>query len=450
MNRLGLAGRLILVLAIGLAVIQLLAAAAYLADRRKVAGDGPFLPFPDQIEAVVTLFDAAGPQERALLARAFTDSSLDVRVETDLPFSETPQPGEATGDVALPGLTDWLRRYSDTLGARDIRIAIPAPEVRGRILPRFRAFLNPDQVRIAIALSDGDWLVLQRQRVAGLAVGGLPVGMLSAILGALVAIIAIGTVWRETRPLRRLGTAATAFGRSLRPDPVPVAGAPDLRAVISAFNTMQDRVARMDRGRTDMIAALAHDVRTPLTRLRLRLRKLDPELQEAAARDIDDIAEVADGAFRFAAADLAELDRALDLRALLGELAVQGGAAFTDTPPGQRAMLRGNPELLTRAFANLVANAFQYATDCRIALRVAGDRAVVAVDDNGPGIPAADRARLLEPFERGEASRNRATGGSGLGLALASRIVARHGGDLLLGDAPGGGLRVTVTLPLSR
>ena len=444
MSRLGLAGRLILALAIGLALIQLLTAAAYMADRRRDAPEGPFLPFPDQLAAMVALFDTADAPRRALLLRAFTDSTLEVSVAATPPESEPPRPGEAAGDLALPGLAERLRGYSGVLGSRPLRVAIPAPEAEGLRLPRLRALLNPERVRIAVRLADGDWLVVQRQRAAGLAVGGLPVGLFSALLSVGFALFAMVAIWLETRPLRRLGAAARAFGQSLQPVPLAPRGAPDLRRLIAAFNAMQERVARLDRGRTDMIAAFAHDVRTPLARLRLRLRKLDPALQDAAARDIDEIARTADEAFRFAAADLARLEEEIDLTALLVALARRSGAEFRSD--GATARIRGNAALLNRAFGNLVANALLYGGTCRIAL-AARPAPTVTIEDDGPGIPEAERARLLEPFERGEGSRNRATGGSGLGLALANRIVTRHGGSLALGAATSRGLRITVTLP---
>ncbi|MBC7138904.1 MAG: two-component sensor histidine kinase [Defluviimonas sp.] len=446
MSRLGLAGRLILLLALGLFSVQALGVVAYLADRRDEAAERPLLPYPDQIEAMVALFDSADAAERELLKRAFTDSEVELRIEPEAPQSDATS---AAADLPLPGLADRLRDYSAVLGARGLQVAIPAAEAAGP-LPRLRALLHPGRVRIAVALGDGNWLVVQRRRVTGLALAGLPLGMVSAILGFAVAGLAMLAVWRETRPLRELGSAATSFARSLRPVPMAPAGAPDLRRLIAAFNAMQDRIARLDRSRTDMIAALAHDVRTPLTRLRLRLRKLDPALQEAAGRDIDEIARVSDEAFRFAAADLAALERDVDLRALLGALAAEADVPLRDAAPGRAATLTGNADLLRRAFANLIANALHYGGNCRLTLAATPRRLVVTVEDDGPGIPPEDRARLLEPFERGEGSRSRATGGSGLGLALAERIVLRHGGTLDLGEATSGGLRVTVVLPVDQ
>lgn len=439
MSRLGLGGRLILLLAVAMFAMQALALSAYLADRREAVPDRRLLPFPDQLEATVILFDGASPEERQLLLRALGDSQVLAELSDRPPDAE---PGPQ--DMDLPGLRQRLQEMSAVLGTRELRVDVPAPEGR---LPRLRALLNPDRVRIAVALSDGTWLVIQRQRTLGLALGGLPLGMLSAALATGIAAFALIAVWVETRPLRRLGQAARRFGHSLTPEPLAETGAPDIRRLIATFNEMQDRIARADRSRTDMIAALSHDMRTPLARLTLRLRKLDPTLRDAATRDIDDIARVADEAFRFAAADIATLDGAVDLRALARGLAEAAGIAVEDRQPGRPLRIAGNAALIGRALSNLIENARSYATGAVLRLEpgIAWHRLIV--EDDGPGIPAEDRARMLEPYQRGEASRNRATGGSGLGLALANRIVTRHGGRLLLEDAPGGGLAAIAELP---
>ncbi|WP_235829673.1 ATP-binding protein [Frigidibacter oleivorans] len=439
MNRLGLGGRLILLLAVAMFAMQALALSAYLADRREAVPDRRLMPFPDQLEATVMLFDGASPEERQLLLRALGDSQVRAELSATPPDAE---PGPQ--DMDLPGFRQRLQEVSAVLGNRELRVDVPAPEGR---LPRLRALLNPERIRIAVALSDGTWLVIQRQRTLGLTLGGLPLGMLSAALAAGIAAFALIAVWVETRPLRRLGQAARRFGHSLTPEPLREAGAPDIRRLIATFNEMQDRIARADRSRTDMIAALSHDMRTPLARLTLRLRKLDPALRDAASRDIDDIARVADEAFRFAAADIATLDGAVDLRALARGLAEAAGIAVEDRQPGRPLRIAGNAALIGRALSNLIENARSYATGAVLRIEPGGARHRLIIEDDGPGIPAEDRARMLEPFQRGEASRNRASGGSGLGLALANRIVTRHGGRLLLEEAPGGGLAAIVDLP---
>lgn len=449
MSRLGLAGRLILLIAVVLLFVQVLGVAAYLSDRQEAVPDRPLLPFPDQLDALVDLFDSAPAAERDLLLRALSDSEVILDLQPALPHSEAPPPGAAQGDLILPGLQQRLQDYTTALGAHQIEVAVPAEQATGG-LPRLRAYLAPERVRIAVRLTDGQWLVVQRQHVVGLAIGGLPVGLVSALLATLVALAAIGGVWWETRPLRHLAQAARRFGRDLTPAPLPLPRAPDLRALVGAFNDMQDQIATADRNRTDMMAALAHDMRTPLARLVLRLRKLEPDLRTAAERDIDDIAHVADSAFRFAAADLAVLDGTVDLRDLARRLADQTGLALRDDQPDQPLQLQGNAELIGRALWNLADNARKYAGGGRILLVPGRDLHSIVIEDDGPGIPPQDRARLLEPFQRGEPSRNGATGGTGLGLALARRIALRHNGTLTLGDAPGGGLRVTLDLPARR
>jgi signal transduction histidine kinase len=448
LNRLGLAGRLILLIAVTMFTLQGMSLLAYLGDRRAAVPERRLLPFPDQLEAIVTLFDTTTAPGRPLLLRAFTDSEVILELQDTAPEQIGATP-ETQGDLPLPGLQQRLRDYSAALGAHEVRVAIPADDGFG-FLPRFRAFLTPDRVRISVRLTDGSWLVLQRQRAVGLAIGGLPVGTLSALLATAVASLAMLAIWVETRPLRRMTLAVRRFARELKPVTVPEPRTPDLRTLVRAFNEMQEQLARADQGRTDMIAAFAHDVRTPLTRLTLRLRKLEPALQEAAARDIAEITRISDNAFRFASVDLAALDGPVDLRALVAALAERAGFPVQDRTPACPARLQGNAELLERALANLLDNARKYARGGRIVLEATPAQISLWVEDDGPGIPEAERARLMEPFERGERARTRGGAGitgSGLGLALARRIALRHGGMLHLSEAASGGLRVIIVLP---
>lgn len=441
MRRIGLTGRLILLISLGFLLAEAAVTAAYVNQRREATSAELWLPFPDQLAAMVTLFDAAGPDERSLLERAFSDGPVVVTV-----VPERPEAVAGPGAVRMPGLSLRLQAYAGALRGRDLQVAIPEDQAFP-LFPRLFGYTRPDSVRVAVSLGDGSYLVIQRSDSVGLTLGGLPVGLFSGFFGVTLVLLMAAAVWREVRPLRDLRAAAERFGLTLAAAPVPLAGAPDLRALIAAFNDMQARILRLDRGRTDMIAAISHDIRTPLARLQMRLRKLEPALQEAAARDIAAITRVADEAGRYAAADLARLDDAVDLRALLARRAEEPGVSLIDAAAGRSAVLRGNAELLSRAIDNLVVNALRFGRLCRITLTVGPAETGLLIDDDGPGIPAAERERLLHPFERGEVSRNAATGGSGLGLALAHRIVLRHGGSLTLGDAPGGGLRVRIAFP---
>lgn len=222
---------------------------------------------------------------------------------------------------------------------------------------------------------------------------------------------------------------------------------PDLKALVESVNAMQHSIARADRARADMIAALSHDIRTPLARLALRLRKLDPDQRAGAERDIAQITRVAEEAFRFTEAEMASLDADVDLGAVLSDLCQGMGVPFTDETTGKAVLIRGNAALMARGIGNLVENAQKYARGCRVRLRQRGGALEVMVEDDGPGIPAADRLRLLEPFQRGDPARGQAEG-TGLGLSLAQRIVLRHGGQLVLEDGAAGGLIVRASFPV--
>lgn len=445
MSRLGLAGRLMLFIALALFVAQLLAVAGYLSERRVLAPERLNLPFPDQLEALVLLIESSPPEQQSLLVRALSGNNLRLDVQPVAEDDTISLPRD--GEVVLPGLGRWLEAYSGVLGARQVVVSVPAEDA-GRRLRLLRLGHTPERLRVSVRLMTGSWLHVQRLPSPAIALGGLPVGLISALLSTLAALVAMLVVWLETRPLRALAQAVTAFGRDLHPRPQPVPRPPDLRALVQAFNTMQEAIARAEQGRSDMIAALSHDIRTPLARLALRLRKLAPAQRAAAERDIAQIDRVAGDAFRFTEVQMARLDEWLDLRSLLADLAQAMEVAFEDRLGAAGAPLHGSAELLRRAFGNLIDNGFKHGagTVRLVAQAVPGGYAVV-VEDDGPGIAVQDRARLLEPFQRGDPARAGAVAGSGLGLALAQRIVARHGGTLGLESAASGGLAVRLFLP---
>ncbi|WP_172294446.1 ATP-binding protein [Pseudoruegeria sp. HB172150] len=442
MNRLGLTGRLILFIALGMFLTQALVLAVYLIDRQDTLPGRHIFPAADQMEATVRLFDNAGPEERDLLARAFFGSGLVLRHGVD------PEE-EIRGRQILPRLTAGFSQYSDFMAGHEVRLTAPE-STRFDWFPGARAWISPGRLQLLVQLSDETWLSVGRRLTPGLSLAGLPVGMVSALLATLLALIVMIVVWRETRPLRRLAEAAESFGRDLEPRTIPLPRAPDLRAMVLAFDDMQHRIARADRNRTDMLIALSHDVRTPLARLTLRLRKLDPELQEAAGRDITQIERVADAAFQLAQADGPSLDDKVDLRALLADLAEEAGIPLVDGKPDAPAEAQGNGQLLGRAVANLIDNALKYGATPRVVLVPGRQWHTVAVEDDGPGIPMEERERLLQPFQHGNIARGGNADGDGLGLALTRRIVERHGGALNLGDTPSGGMRAAFTLPANR
>ena len=269
------------------------------------------------------------------------------------------------------------------------------------------------------------------------------------LLFLVTAAFSIWAVRLAVQPVRVLADAAERLSRNIGEPPLPEHGAAELRAATRAFNRMQDRLKRHVEGRTMAFAAMSHDLRTPLTRLRLKLESMDPADR---ARIEDDLAEVE--AISTSVIGLArelspeEAATRVDLEALVRRLAADsaplgGPVAVSGTCPS----VNGRAAALRRAIANLVDNALKYGSDVSVALEGGRGESVVRVCDRGPGIPPEHLARAVQPFYRVESSRSRDTGGSGLGLAIAKDIVEGHGGELTLENREGGGLCATVRLP---
>ncbi|APP81845.1 ATP-binding protein [Xanthomonas hortorum pv. vitians] len=251
-------------------------------------------------------------------------------------------------------------------------------------------------------------------------------------------------------PIKRFAEAADRLGRNPDAAALQRSGPPEIVRAADSFNAMQARLNRLINERTHMVAAIAHDLRTPLARLSFRLDGLQPPLRDKALADIDEMKAMISAALDFIQNDRHRGERApLDLR-LLVESVVDNATdigAEAELLPGPAITLDGDPLALRRAVMNLLENALKYGKRARLQLQRDGEDGVLWIDDDGPGIDPTQREQLLLPFVRGESSRNRDTGGIGLGLSVAHSIVLAHGGDLRLDNRAGSGLRVTVRLP---
>jgi signal transduction histidine kinase len=273
---------------------------------------------------------------------------------------------------------------------------------------------------------------------------------LSVLTGG-IALLAVWAARRVTVPLGRFAQAAGRLGTDVNTPPMAEAGPSEIVQAARAFNQMQERIQRLVDDRTRMLAAIAHDLRTVLTRLRLRAELIDDaEQQGKAIADLDAMATMLDETLAFARDDSAgearqDVDLAALVRSLCDDMADAGQSVRYLGP--DRLRFAGRPVALRRALANLIDNAVKYGREAEVGLQTQRDAIRLAIEDRGPGIPAAAREQVFQPFFRLEPSRSRATGGTGLGLAVARTIVHRHGGEIALDDRPGGGLVVRVTLP---
>jgi signal transduction histidine kinase len=400
------------------------------------------LPLPEQAAAIAQMLERSAASQRDLILQGVNSDSLRVTMTTERP----PSNPEAR---RMPGVEWLMHRYGAKLGPRDIRVTSDAS-----LLPRWRniGWLNrPQNLTIAVSLETGGYVVFETKGDLSRRLFGLPPGFWVGALGSLVAMAALLAIYREARPLRELARAVSDFSGDAPPQPVRVRGAPDIRKLIAAVNEMQARIAALVKGRTILLGAISHDLKTYITRLRLRAEQIASEEQkEKAARDLDDMTLLIDDALALARGGTASDRReVVDLGKIVGDV-------LGDSPSGRvtlgrvsrnGASVSGDPVALRRLVANVIDNALQYARTCSIAIERRNNRVVLHIDDDGPGIPDAERLAIFEPFYRLEHSRSRATGGSGLGLTIAKQIVNSHDGSIAIETSPQKGTRVAIELP---
>jgi signal transduction histidine kinase len=255
---------------------------------------------------------------------------------------------------------------------------------------------------------------------------------------------------RLSGPISAFAGAAERLGRDPRAAPLALTGSAEVIAASNAFNMMQERLRRYVEDRTAMIGAVAHDLRTPLTRLRFRIEAVPDDIRPKLASDIDQMEAMIAATLAFVRdttrpAERTKLELASLLESVIDEAAETGGQAAVER--GEKIIIEGDPVALRRLLNNLVENGLKYGGAVQGRVHVEDRLAVIEIDDNGPGIPPHELDRVFEPFFRSEPSRNRETGGIGLGLAVVRSVARAHGGDVTLHNRPEGGLRARVELP---
>ncbi|HEY1412171.1 MAG TPA: ATP-binding protein, partial [Rhodopila sp.] len=310
---------------------------------------------------------------------------------------------------------------------------------------------------IGMRMPDGDWLnvsaTLQPLRPWHSPDFLIAFGLMTVTAAGLT----LWAVRRLTEPVRTLAAAAEALGRDVNAAPLPENGPTEVAVAAVAFNTMAARIRRFVQDRTELLTAIGHDLRTPITRLKLRAEFVeDDEQRGKILADLEELEAMVSATLAFGRdARTTEPVSQLDLAELLRTILDEAGDACPDVldklnyEGPAHVTVQARSLSLKRVFVNLVANAVNYGGSARVRLVIRDPRTVlVEVEDDGPGIPPGDLERVFEPFHRGEPSRNRETGGVGLGLPIARNIMRAHGGDVVIANRPGGGARATVTLPV--
>lgn len=444
LSELGLAGRLVLILLLVVIGAMAISAGIGYVVRSRDTQALPRVPLPDQAAAIVGLLDTAEPAQRSRILRAVNSAGVRVSISRE--------PPAASGQLRrLPGVEWLVGQYLEALPDRDVR-AVFEPTSGYGVVGAFIERLSPGSrppLRIAAELRGGDWVVIETRGSPSLLILGLPPGFWIGALGSLLAAVAVWAVRREARPVGALSSSVASFAGDAVPRPVAATGAPDVRALIAATNDMQSRIAALLQARSALLGGISHDLRTFATRLRLRVEAIPDDVgRDKAVRDLDDMMRLLDDALLAARGRTASrMLETIDLGALIAGEVGEWPTERMLFESGANLHVRGDAVALRRVAANLIGNALRYGRRAEVRIAARERDVVLTIDDDGPGIPVAERLAVFEPFYRVETSRNQVTGGFGLGLTIAREIVLAHGGDIRVDSAPLGGARLEVALP---
>lgn len=449
-----LGGQLTALLLLALAASQIVAFSILSNERALALREADRAGLVENAASVLRVLRLAAPERRGALAAAASSPRVRLWI-TDSSVVTTP----TTNLVNNPRFTRILGQLPEPARFQVVRDSPPGPgdAVRPAIAPgaaadQFMPFRNGAyDILLSVPFADGGWLNAQTEiRAEPITWAWASTISTAAMALAILAIVAF-TARRATRPLRALAIRADSLGRGTPEPPLPEDGPDEVRRVTVAFNRMQERLGRFVSDRTRMLAAIGHDLRTPITSLRLRAELLDDDDNKTKMMaTLEEMQRMIEATLAFAKDEAgAEAPRSVDLSALLSTIVDDHSDAgqdvsFTDAP---RLAYPCRPVALRRAVSNLVANAVQYGERARVSLEDGAHGPVIAVEDDGPGIPPGRIEDVFQPFVRLESSRSRNTGGVGLGLSIARSIVLAHGGELHLANRQGGGLRAEIRLP---
>ncbi len=468
-------GQTLLILLVGLVISHSVGAWIYAGAREQAVRAISGFAAAQRVANLSRLVDEAPADWRPRIVAALSDPTFRVALT-----AQPPQLPQSDAEGAAKAVEDYVRQQLPERPDRQVRVAVLAPPdgppgapfgppfdrrplpgmmgglggmgMHGMMGPGFGPFGGWRGLQVAVQLNDGQWLSFATALPQGAPSVSWQFIISMVLMGVIVLAVSAWAVRRVTAPLGLLSAAADRLGRDVTAEPLAETGTAEMQRAARAFNRMQDRLRRLIESRTQMLAALSHDLRTPLTLLRLRTE----EVADAGERDkmlatIGEMDEMIGSTLAFARDEVhAEPRRKVDIAALLESLVddmADAGLPVTMTPAAP-LIHDCQPGALKRALTNLLDNAVKYGKSARTAVAGAGDSVDITIDDDGPGIPEAELAKVFQPFYRVEDSRSRDTGGTGLGLAIAQAIVQAQGGELTLTNRPGGGLRAAIKLPV--
>jgi two-component system osmolarity sensor histidine kinase EnvZ len=353
-------------------------------------------------------------------------------------------------DMTLIRRSPYATFSKELLAAEGWRERIIREALAQKISYHFRLRVFDDVIKIEVATLRGVFEFSMNKRI--LFPKSTPIVIWWEI-GAPLFFILIAFIFmrNQMRPLQTLSGAVEAFGKGRNNDLIKPAGAIEIRRVGRAFNEMRDRIQRQITQRTEMLAGISHDIKTPLTRMELQLAmlKASPAVQALLA-DVKEMEKMVEEYLAFARGEEAESPTPQNIFLLIREVAqkLDPSSLYITLPPEETLIISLRPNAFKRALKNLISNALRYGKQVWISLSSTPKTITLIIDDNGPGIPLEKREDVFRPFVRLDESRNPQTGGYGLGLSITKDIITTHGGTIFLSDSYRGGLRVVVNLPI--
>ena len=426
--------RSLLIVVVPMVLLQAVVTYLFLADHEARTTANLTRGVVDQMTLVIELIQGEPDEAKRHELSAEASGRLGLSV-TYLPGAKLP---------TEPGTTDT--QVGESIG-REMDSRIPEPHWFNAT--RFGEFVD---LRVAVDAAGILRFQIERKRFININMHLFPLWMM--VLSFVLLGVAILFLRNQIRPIQRLAAAAEAFGRGRDVPDFRPAGATEVRRAAIAFIGMKQRLARQMAQRTEMLAGVSHDLRTPLTRMKLELAMMggDDACKKDLLSDIAEMERMLDEYLAFARGEGGEQPAEADIGELIGEVADDARRKSASpleaaAAPGLTVVVKRNA--LKRCIVNLVDNALKYGSKVRLSATRTDDDLVIAVEDNGPGIPPERRQEAFKPFRRLDADgRNLETGGVGLGLAIARDIARGHGGDVKLGDSDLGGLKATIRIPL--